>query len=66
MGGCENYGPFWGTLNNKCGIIIGIQKGALVLTTTHMRLLLLGKWDLTAGQARARLVQTAVQHVNLV
>ena len=27
MGGCQNYGPFLGTLNNRCRIIIGTQKG---------------------------------------
>ena len=26
--------PFWGTLNNRCRIILGTQKD---LTTTHMR-----------------------------
>ena len=29
MGGCQNYGPFLGTT-------IGIQKGTVILTTTHM------------------------------
>ena len=36
MGGCQNYGPFWGTLNIRRRIIIGIQKGTLILTTTHI------------------------------
>ena len=36
MGGCQNYDPFWGTLNIRCRIIIGIQKGTIILTTTHM------------------------------
>ena len=39
MGGCQNYGPFLGTLNNRCRIIIGTQKGAIILTTTHMCLI---------------------------
>ena len=26
LGGCQNYGPFLGTLNIRCRIIIGIQK----------------------------------------
>ena len=26
MGGCQNYGPFLGTINNRCRIIIGTQK----------------------------------------
>ena len=36
MGGCQNYGPFWGTLNIRCRIITGIRKGTIILTTTHM------------------------------
>ena len=36
MGGCQNSGPFLGTLNIRCRIIIGIQKGTIILTTTHM------------------------------
>ena len=36
VGGCQNYGPFLGTLSIKCRIIIGIQKGTIILTTTHM------------------------------
>ena len=35
MGGCQNYGPFLGTLNTRCRIIIGIQEGTIILTTTH-------------------------------
>ena len=38
MGSCPNYGPFSGTLNNRCRIIIGTQKGTIILTTTHMYL----------------------------
>ena len=30
--------PFWGTLNNMCRIIIGTQKGTLILTTTHLEM----------------------------
>ena len=30
--------PFLGTLNVRCRIIIGIQKGIIVLTTTHMEM----------------------------
>ena len=36
MGVCQNYGFFLGSLNNGCHIIIGIQKGTIILTTTHM------------------------------
>ena len=27
MGGCQNYDPFLGTLDIRCRIIIGTQKG---------------------------------------
>ena len=36
MGGCQNYGPFLGTLNIRCRIMIGTQKGTIILTTTHV------------------------------
>ena len=36
MGGCQNYGSLLGTLNIRCRIIIGIQRGTIILTTTHM------------------------------
>ena len=36
MGGCQNCGPFLGTLNIRCRIITGIQKGTIILTTTHI------------------------------
>ena len=36
MGGCQNYGPFWGTLYIRCRTIMGTQKGTIILTTTHM------------------------------
>ena len=36
MGSCQNYGPFLGTLNNRCHIIIRTQKGTIILTTTHI------------------------------
>ena len=35
MGGCQNDGPFLGTLNNRCRIITGTQKGTIILTITH-------------------------------
>ena len=37
MGSCQNYGPFLGTQNNRCRIVLETQKGTLILTTTHMR-----------------------------
>ena len=36
VGGCQNYGPFLGTLNSRCRIIIGNPKGTIILTTTHV------------------------------
>ena len=38
MGGCQNSGPFLGTLNIRCRTMIGTQKGAIILTTTHIGL----------------------------
>ena len=53
MDGCQNYGSFLGTLNIRCRIIIGTQKGTIILTTTRYRLFgfvsvtgLHGAWDL--------------------
>ena len=36
MGGCQNYGPFLGTLNIRCRTILRTPKGTIILTTTHM------------------------------
>ena len=36
MVGCQKYGPFLSTLNIRCGIKLGIQKGTRILTTTPM------------------------------
>ena len=36
VGGCQNYGPFLGTLNIRCRNILGTQKGTLISTTTHV------------------------------
>ena len=36
MGSCQNYGHFSGTLNIRCRIILGTQKGTIILTATHM------------------------------
>ena len=36
MGGCQNYASFLGTLNIRCRIRIGIQKGTIILTTAHI------------------------------
>ena len=36
MGGCQNYGTFLGTLNNRCRTILRTQKGTKFLTTTHL------------------------------
>ena len=37
MGGCQNSGPFLGTLDIRCRIIIGTQKGTIILTTTQIK-----------------------------
>ena len=34
-GGCQNDGPFLGTLNIRSRIILGTQKGTIILITTH-------------------------------
>ena len=34
MGSCQNYGPFLGTLKNRCHM--GPRKGTIILTTTHI------------------------------
>ena len=36
VSGCQNYGPFLGTLNIRCRTIIGIQKWTIILTTTRV------------------------------
>ena len=38
VGGCQNYGPFLGTLNIRCRITVGIQKGIIILTTIHVKM----------------------------
>ena len=42
MGGCQNYDPFFGTLNIRCRNIIGIPKGTIILTTTQVEVKGLG------------------------
>ena len=36
MRSCQNYGPLLGTLNTRCHIILGAQKGTIILTTAHI------------------------------
>ena len=33
---CQNEGPFLGTLNHRCRIVIGTQKGTIIFTTTQV------------------------------
>ena len=40
MGGCQTDGPFLGTLNIRCRIIVGTQKGTIILTTTNIKYVL--------------------------
>ena len=54
MGGCQNYGPFLGTLNMRCCIIIGTQKLTIILTTTHIRV-----WSVRFGGGSNSHVQFA-------
>ena len=37
VGGCQNHGPFLGTQNIRCRIMIGMQKGTIILTTSYVR-----------------------------
>ena len=38
VGGCQNSDLFLGTIKNlRCHIILGIQKGTIILTTTHVK-----------------------------
>ena len=37
MGGCQNYGPLLGPLNNMCRIILRTHQGTIILTTTHTK-----------------------------
>ena len=43
MGGCQNYGPFLGTLNIRCRILIRTQKGTIILTIMQVADLWQGK-----------------------
>ena len=36
VGSCQNYGPFLGTLKSRCRMIMGTQKGTIILTATHV------------------------------
>ena len=42
MRGCQNYGPFLGTLNIRCRIIIRNPEGTLILITTHIYIYVCG------------------------
>ena len=55
LGGCQNYGPFLGTLNNSCRIIIGTQKGTIILTTTLFK-----------RGLQSRLSVSAIQHCRVL
>ena len=44
MVGCQYYGPLLGTLDIGGRIIIGIQKGTIILTTTHIKNHVLAAW----------------------
>ena len=42
MVGCQNYDSFFGHPNIRCRIKIGIQKGTIILKTTHITAFLFG------------------------
>ena len=54
MGGCQNYGPFLGTLHIRCGIIIGIPKGTIILTTAHVGIIKRLRWHHSVFQGHQR------------
>ena len=55
MAGCQNYGPFLGTLNIRGRIIIGTPKGTIILTTTHIEVF--WRWKRTwKHNVRTRLI----------
>ena len=58
VGVCQNYGPFLGTLNNRCRTILGTQKGTLILTTTHVDMN--GNWRETRKEPRQKPSQRGV------
>ena len=55
MGGCQNYGPFLSTLNIRGRIIIGTQKGTIILTTTQI--------GFRAGSLEFRAVEVEVKGI---
>ena len=61
-GGCQNYGPFLGALNNRCRTILGIQKGTIILTTTlrclGFRVYALESWVWASQGAKTQRVQS--------
>ena len=59
MGGCQNYGPFLGTLNIRCRIIIGTQKKTIILTTTHIALALFRSTSDCAAVWEGRKLETS-------
>ena len=57
VGGCQNCGPFFGTLHIGCRIIIRTQKSTIILTTTHVIYGLgLGLWNLTSSMPSGTLL----------
>ena len=49
MGGCQNYGLRLGTLNIRCRIVMGIQKGTIILPTTYISSIILRGVPLLCG-----------------
>ena len=62
LGGCQNYGPFLGTLNIRCRIIIRTQKGTLILTTTQLCVEIQSRKPLSKQAVERQYPATVVAH----
>ena len=62
MGGCEKCGPFLGTLNIRGRIIIGIQKGTIVSTTPHTKVVYFEPVRIEAAHQAAALATYILNH----
>ena len=54
MVGRQNYGPFLGTLITRCRMRRGIQKGTIILTTTHLGFWVLGGYTGDNGESSGK------------
>ena len=67
-GGCQNYGPLLGPLNTSCRIILRIQKGTIMLTTTHVGSVVRARqvYELGGLRADCGCQQCGVEHEQIV